>query len=113
TGAPNTVRLFKDQDYYPLMYGFDRHENQIEPAGFTKLRELTLSYRMPKALLKHVGINAATAYLTGRNLKVWSKFSLGDPEGDVYGGTNAGGQYFRQFPEPQTRSWVFGLRTDF
>lgn len=113
TGLQNTVRLFKDQDYYPLMYGFDRHENQIEPAGFVKLRELTLSYRMPRRLVQRVDVEDATVFVTGRNLRVWSRFSLGDPEGDVYGGTNAGGQYFRQFNEPQTRSIVAGLRTSF
>jgi hypothetical protein len=31
----------------------------------------------------------------------------------VYGGTNAGGQYFRQFNEPQTRSFVVGVRSVF
>jgi hypothetical protein len=113
TGEQNTVRLFKDQDYYPLIYGFDRHENQIEPAGFVKLREITLSYRVPERYTRHIGFEGATVFATGRNLRVWSKFSLGDPEGDVYGGTNAGGQYFRQFNEPQTRSWLMGVRSTF
>jgi TonB-linked SusC/RagA family outer membrane protein len=113
TGQPNTVRLFKNQDYYPLIYGFDRHENMIEPAGFVKLREVTLSYRIPRGLLRRIGVDDATAFVTGRNLRVWSDFSLGDPEGDVYGGTNAGGQYFRWFSEPQTRSFVTGFRTAF
>lgn len=113
TGKANTVRLFKDQDYYPLMYGFDRHENQIEPAGFVKLREVTLSARIPRKLMQRFGFDAASVYVTGRNLRVWTDFSMGDPEGDVYGGQNAGGQFFRQFPEPQTRSWVTGIRTTF
>lgn len=113
TGKPNTVRLFKDQDYYPLIYGFDRHENQIEPAGFLKLRELTASVRVPKRLLRRFGFDDATFYVTGRNLRVWTDFSLGDPEGDIYGGQNAGGQYFRQFNEPQTRSWLTGIRSSF
>ena len=113
TGQPNTVRLFKDQDYYPLIYGFDRHENQIEPAGFVKLREMTFSFRVPQRLLRRVSFDALTLYVTGRNLKVWSDFSGGDPEGDVYGGQNAGGQFFRQFNEPQTRSWLFGVRSVF
>ncbi len=113
TGAPNTVRLFKDQDYYPLIYGFDRHEEQIEPAGFVKLREMTLAFRIPENFLRHIGFKGTSVYVTGRNLKVWSDFSLGDPEGDVYGGQNAGGQYFRQFSEPQTRSYLFGIRSTF
>ena len=113
TGAPNDVRLFKDQDYYPLIYGFDRHETMVEPAGFVKLREITLSARVPRKLMQRIGFDDATVYVTGRNLRVWSDFSLGDPEGDVYGGQNAGGSYYRWFNEPQTRSWVTGLRTAF
>lgn len=113
TGQANTVRLFKDQDYYPLIYGFDRHENQIEPAGFLKLREITLSARVPNRWMQKFGFDDATIYVTGRNLRVWTDFSLGDPEGDVYGGQNAGGQFFRQFNEPQTRSFVTGIRTSF
>jgi TonB-linked SusC/RagA family outer membrane protein len=113
TGRPNTVRLLKNQDYYPLIYGFDRHENHIEPAGFVKLREVTLSYRLPRPVVRRIGVDDGTVFLTGRNLRVWSDFSLGDPEGDVYGGTNAGGQYFRWFNEPQTRSFVVGFRTAF
>ncbi len=113
SGQPNAVRLFKDQDYYPLIYGFDRHENQIEPAGFVKLREISLSYRLPEGFTRRFDLQGATVFATGRNLRVWSDFSAGDPEGDVYGGQNAGGQYFRQFPEPQTRSWLVGVRTTF
>lgn len=113
TGQPNTVRVLKDQTYYNLMYGFDRHENQIEPAGFVKLREMTISYRLPDPIAAWMNLNGATLYVTGRNLGVWSDFSLGDPEGDVYGGTNAGGQYFRQFNAPQTRSFLVGVRSLF
>jgi TonB-linked SusC/RagA family outer membrane protein len=113
TGQPNAVRLLRNQDYYPLMYGFDRHENQIEPAGFVKLRELTVSFRVPNRLLSRAGFQDATLYVTGRNLRTWTDFSMGDPDGDVYQGTNAGGQYFRQFNEPQTRAWVLGMRTSF
>jgi len=113
TGQPNTVRVFKDRTYYRLMYGFDRHENQIEPAGFVKLREVTLSYRLPDPVAAWMHISGATLYVTGRNLGVWSDFSLGDPEGDVYGGQNAGGQYFRQFNAPQTRSFLVGIRSSF
>lgn len=113
TGAPNTVRVFKDQSYYPLIYGQDRHESQVEPASYTKLRELSLSYRMHDRVARMLKLEGGTVYVTGRNLGVWSPFSLGDPEGDVYGGQNAGGQYFRQFNEPQTRSFLIGFRSLF
>ena len=78
-----------------------------------KIRELTLSYRLADRLLRRVDLQSATVFVTGRNLGLWSNFSLGDPEGDVYGGQNAGGQFFRQFNEPQTRSWLVGVRSSF
>jgi hypothetical protein len=113
TGKPNTVRLFKDQDYYPLIYGTDRAEQQIEPAGFVKLRELTLSYRVPERLSRRLSLQGATVYFTGRNLRGWYGSPSGDPEQDLSQGTNAGQQYFRQFSEPQTRAFLVGIRSLF
>ena len=113
SGVPNTIRLLRNQDYYPLVYGFDRHESMIESAGFVKIREASFSYQVPSSLLGRFGIQGTTLYVTGRNLKTWTDFSMGDPEGDVYGGTNAGGQYYRWFNEPQTRAWVVGMRSTF
>jgi TonB-linked SusC/RagA family outer membrane protein len=113
TGEPNDVTLIRDQDFYGDVYGFDRHESQIEPAGYVKLREITLSYAVPRALLARFDMQSALLYVTGRNLKVWSDFSMGDPESDIYGGGNAGGGYFRQFPAPQTRQFTVGIRANF
>jgi len=113
TGKPNTVRLFKDQDYYPLIYGTDRAEEQIEPAGFVKLRELTLSYRVPERVSRRLSLQGATVYVTGRNLRGWYGSPSGDPEQDLSQGTNAGQQYFRQFSEPQTRAFLVGIRSLF
>jgi hypothetical protein len=95
------------------MYGYDRHENQIEPGGFVKLRQLTLSLDVPQRLISRFGVNYGTLYVTGRNLGVWSDFSMGDPESDVYGGSSGATQFFRQFPAPQTRGWTIGFRTSF
>jgi TonB-linked SusC/RagA family outer membrane protein len=112
-GQPNNVEVVRDPDYYETMYGYDRHENQIEPAGFIKLREVTLSYDLPASLLGYVNADRGTFYVTGRNLGVWSDFSMGDPESDIYGGASGATQFFRQFPAPQTRGVTFGLRASF
>jgi outer membrane receptor protein involved in Fe transport len=113
TGQPNTVPLYKDQDYYPLIYGTDRAEMQIENAGFAKLRELSLSYRLPEEFARRMQVQNASVYLTGRNLRGWYGSPSGDPEQDLSQGTNAGQQYFRQYSAPQTRSFLFGLRSTF
>ena len=113
TGQPNNVTVVKDPQYFELTYGYDRHENQIEPGGFVKLREVTLSFDVPSALLSRVGVERGTLYATGRNLGIWSDFSMGDPESDVYGGSSGATQFFRQFPAPQTRGLTIGLRASF
>jgi TonB-linked SusC/RagA family outer membrane protein len=113
TGKPNTKALFKDQDYYPLVYGTDRAENQIESAAFAKLREVSLSFRIPDGLSRKLALQNANIYVTGRNLRGWYGSPSGDPEQDLSQGQNAGQQYFRQFSAPQTRSFLFGLRSIF
>lgn len=113
TGQPNTKALFKDQDYYPLVYGTDRAENQIENAGYAKLREVSLSYRLTDKLSRRLNLQNAAIYVTGRNLRGWYSSPSGDPEQDLSQGTNAGQQYFRQFSAPQTRSFLVGVRSLF
>ncbi len=113
TGQTNTKSVVKDPTFYELMYGYDKHEGQIEPGGFIKLRQVTLSYDVPPSLLESIGVDRATVYATGRNLGVWSDFSMGDPEADISGGFNSAWQYYRHFPAPQTKGFTFGVRTSF
>ena len=113
TGKPNTERLFKDQDYYPLIYGTDRAEQQIEPAGFVKLHEVSLTYRVPDRWSRRFSLQGATLYVTGRNLRGWYSSPSGDPEQDLSQGQNAGQQWFRQFAEPQSKSFLVGIRSLF
>ena len=113
TGKPNTKPLFKDQDYYPLIYGTDRAEQQIENAGFAKLREVSISYRLSDRFMRRFNLQTATLFVTGRNLRGWYGSPSGDPEQDLSQGTNAGQQYFRQFSAPQTRAFLAGIRSVF
>lgn len=113
TGEPNDVEVVRNRDYFEGMYGYDRHENQIEPGDFIKLRQVTLSYDVPQSLLGRISVDRATLYVTGRNLAIWSDFSALDPEADVYGGSSGATQYFRQFPAPQTRGVTIGMRAGF
>jgi TonB-linked SusC/RagA family outer membrane protein len=113
TGLPNDVVVTKDRDYYGNLYGFDRHEGQVEDGSYVKLREVTLSYQLPRSLAQPIGLEGMRLFLTGRNLKVWSDFSAGDPEGSNYGSANAGGGAFRFFTLPQTRSFSLGVRAEF
>jgi outer membrane receptor protein involved in Fe transport len=114
TGEPNSVEVVKDRRYYQLMYGIGRTENQIEPAGFVKLRQVSLSYQLPRDWLRAMTrIESASVHVTGRNLATWSDFSEGDPESDVFAGVSGAGQFFRFFTAPQTRGLTVGIRAAF
>jgi hypothetical protein len=113
TGQPNTVELERTEAFWRRFGAFDTHENMVEDATATRVRELTLQYTLPRETAQRFHLQSLQVYATGRNLKIWTKNSNGDPAGSVYGSDNAGGQYYRFFPAPQTRGWYVGLRTGF
>jgi len=49
-------------------------------AGFARLRELSLSYSLPKAFASRVGANAGALTVSARNLQTWTKWTGVDPE---------------------------------
>jgi TonB-dependent starch-binding outer membrane protein SusC len=84
----------------------------IEPADFLKLREVSLSYRMPQAWLDPIRLRNATFRVAARNLHVFTKYSGVDPEitWDGRDGFNTGAE-FNTLPPP--RRLTFSIRTDF
>jgi hypothetical protein len=55
----------------------------IEDASFTRLKALTVGYKLPSSLLSRTGfVNAVNFYVTGRNLITWTKYTGPDPEVD-------------------------------
>jgi TonB-linked SusC/RagA family outer membrane protein len=80
----------------------------IEDAGFVKLREISLSYRLDSP-----GIQRALGFIvdlrvSARNLKTWTKYTGYDPETNLGQAQSAtrGKDYFNQ---PQARSYVFSV----
>lgn len=71
--------------------------------SFVRLQNLTLSYRVPSALLKKIGINNFKMYLTGTNLLTITDWDGWDPET----GSGLGGDY------PLLRTYSLGLNFDF
>jgi hypothetical protein len=67
-------------DYYNQKYLRDNAEANIFDASFIKLREVSLEYRFSAKLLKSLGANSASFSLYGRDLLLFTKFPLYDPE---------------------------------
>jgi TonB-dependent starch-binding outer membrane protein SusC len=62
----------------------------VEPADFLSLSELALSYDVPARLLGKSGFRRASVRLSGRNLKLWTKFPGVDPRVNQRGNVAVG-----------------------
>lgn len=71
--------------------------------SFVRLQNLTLSYRLPSALLKKAGVNNFKIYVTGTNLFTITDWDGWDPETS----TGLGGDY------PLLRTYSLGINFDF
>ena len=91
-------------------------ENLVVDATAFKLRELALSYTLPKSLIDNTGIANMSIGVHGRNLFTWypkqNRF-YGDPENSEEGGAaNAGGLSFAD-QYPTQRQYGFSLNLTF
>ena len=99
----------KDIDqYYQYSMGSYNAEGSTFSTDFLKFRELSLAYQFKPALLKKLGLNAASIGVYGRDLFIWTPWPIFDPEF----GTLAGSDIVRGFETgqfPSTRSMGFTL----
>lgn len=103
TGLKNTVEVSKDR-YYRAYWNVT--EAGIFDTSFWKLRDVTLSYQLPK--LGNVDISV---YGFARNVLLWAKMPNLDPESSQ-GNNNMGG-YFERFSLPNTSSFGGGFKLTF
>lgn len=83
----------------------------IQKADFTKLRELSFSFDLPRELVSRAGAAAGTFMVSGRNLKLWSDYEGVDPEVNSYGGRS----FVRvdAYAAPMMRRWTAGFNLSF
>lgn len=103
TGQKNTIEVSK-QDYWMTYY--DVTEAGVYSTSFMKLRDLTLTYQLPK----FCGIDMSV-YGFARNILIWADLPNFDPEASQ-GNNNMGG-YFERFSVPNTSSFGGGLTVTF
>ena len=86
----------------------------VEDAGFLKLRELSLSYRLPQKLTADYFTFAKDVRLelAGRNLWTKTKYTGYDPEVSNFSNQNLG-RFQDVTPYPASRSWFFSLSANF
>ena len=52
----------------------------LEPGGYLRLKNVQLSYNLPRTLMSRLGVSNATIYIQGQNLLTATKYSGLDPE---------------------------------
>lgn len=97
------------------LYGYNNprryHEAAIFDASYVKLREITLGYQIPAALLSRIKIRSAKISLVGRNvLMLFKNTPHIDPEADRYGANSQGFAYGEL---PSSRSLGANLNLSF
>jgi TonB-linked SusC/RagA family outer membrane protein len=106
---PNTTKA-DAQDYWT-----DQTDNgaNILDASFVKLREVSLSYTVPKKLAERTPFGNIQFGLTGRNLMIWTakENTFVDPEMSSMGNGNAQGYDYGGIPS--IRSWGANIRVTF
>ena len=99
------ITMDADARRYWMAYN-DITEAGIYDQSFFKLRDLTLSYQLPKIYGVDVSI-----FGFARNVFLWSKMPNFDPESSQGNGNMSG--YFERFSVPNTSSYGGGLKLTF
>ncbi len=86
-------------------------EDFVEDASWVRLRELSLSYTLPKSVVGYTPFSNVVLTFTGRNLWLSTKYKGVDPETNLMGAYSAQGlDYFNM---PGVRSYNFTITVDF
>ncbi|MET6996022.1 SusC/RagA family TonB-linked outer membrane protein [Chitinophaga defluvii] len=91
---------WNDQTLFNLWRGNSQY---YEKGDFLAIREVTLSYNMPKTVLQRLKINGIRVHVTGNNLYYFTKYKGPNPE--------EGGQDNGHYPIP--RNIIFGANISF
>ncbi len=110
-GTPNETTAILNQDTYRA-FGINGHYSYvIQDASWFRIRNASLSYRLPKSLLGS-RLSSVQIGITGRNLFLSTPFRGYDPEALAFGsGSNFIG--FTGRNTPITRSFTFNVSVGF
>ncbi|MFM9837425.1 MAG: SusC/RagA family TonB-linked outer membrane protein [Cyclobacteriaceae bacterium] len=106
----NTIAL-NAQQYWTSIYN-TQGEAIVFDASWIRLREVSISYKLPKKFLTKTPFGSASLVLTGRNLWLYApNYPHLDPEVNSQGVSNSQGFEYNNLP--QTRSYGALLRLTF
>jgi hypothetical protein len=115
TSGANTMSVPLDENWLAFGNGNgfigSNTEDFIESTDWVRLREVTLSYRLPSSMVEKTPFTGIEVSAYGRNLWLSTDYTGVDPETSLTGATNAQGMDY--FNMPGTKSYGLGLRLSF
>jgi TonB-linked SusC/RagA family outer membrane protein len=87
---------------------YNNSSRYVYNSSYAKLKNLSVSYRVPSKWLKSISVNSLEIYVSGQNLFTITPFKGFDPEIDNATNAITQGQEFGVIPNPKT--YTFGLR---
>ncbi|MCB0494126.1 MAG: SusC/RagA family TonB-linked outer membrane protein [Cyclobacteriaceae bacterium] len=107
--------VLKDEQWYTSLGGglggSAINELAISDGSWTRLREISLSYKLNNAFVKRMKLTSVDLGITGRNLKLWTDVKGIDPEINQSGVDSGFGIDY--FTNPSTRSWLFSIKVNY
>ena len=99
----NDVIAMDIDEYYRSHFGVDNAEGSTFRTDFIKFREARIDYTFSARTLHKLGLKKATVGIYGRDLYIWSKWPMFDPEFGTLSGTDiVQGFEIGQFPSTRT-----------
>ncbi len=114
SGVSNNIPVVNGQAWFTGQgsnFGGGATSPGVEDAGWVRLREVSLSYRLKPQVIGLNFIKGLEVYATGRNLWLKTNYTGIDPETSLLGADNAQGMDY--FNMPGTKSYTFGLKLNF
>jgi TonB-dependent starch-binding outer membrane protein SusC len=100
---------------YPRLVMGDPNQNfsrssdfYVEDGSFFRIKTLQLGYTVPLSIMSKVGLTRLRVYVSGNNLKTFTKYTGFDPEIGSYDSFGVDRGFY-----PQARSFMFGLSAAF
>jgi TonB-linked SusC/RagA family outer membrane protein len=108
-GGPDDIYAYPD--YWADIWGGGLDELQIYETSYIKLREVTLTFQLPKSVASTIRMQGASLSLVGRNFLLWTTLPNFDPETSQGQGNGIMG--FEYMSMPQTTSYGLSLNLTF
>jgi len=115
-GQPNNIQRGgpDDPDVYEYLHATIRSpldESHVYGTSFVKLRDVSLSFALPRNVIRPIGLQAANISFFARNILLWTELPNFDPETSQGMGNMVGGMDYMSLP--QTSAFGVGLNLTF